>query len=315
MNRLQRLSAILIQLQSGHRVRAGDMAERFGVSLRTVYRDIQSLEATGVPVIGEAGSGYRLVDGYRLPPVHFTRGEIHALLTAQKLIEKQSDQGLDADFKAALFKIKAILRNPEKDLLSSLEENIEVLHNPYLPAPDRGNPFLPKLIQSISDKTRVYLDYTNRQDVKSSRRETEPIGLFYLLGKWHLVAYCHLRKDYRDFRLDRIRELGLTSKPFAKRHPTLKKYLSQLTREEKLNTIEIRMNKEDVHYLGEQKYYNGYVSERPDGDQVTLTFLTSSLTGFAHWYMMIGTRAEILKPEILKEQVHRMATELLKNIK
>jgi predicted DNA-binding transcriptional regulator YafY len=180
--------------------------------------------------------------------------------------------------------------------------------------PDPGNPFLPVLIKAISTRSRILLDYTNRNEIKSSRRETEPIGLFYLLGKWHLVAYCHLRKDYRDFRLDRIREVGLTSKPFAKRHPTLKKYLSQLTREEKLHTIEIRMNKQDVHHLGEQKYYNGYVSERQDGERVILTFLTASLQGFAHWYMMIGSHAEILMPQALKSMVGNMAADLLKKL-
>lgn len=290
------------------------MADRFRISLRTVYRDIQSLEATGVPVIGEAGSGYRLADGYRLPPVHFTDSEIHALITAQKLVEKHSDQGLEADFKSALFKIKALLRSPEKDHLSDLEENIEVLPNPYLPIPDRGHPFLPLLIRAISGKYRVLLDYITRNEIKSSRRETEPIGLFYLLGKWHLVAYCHLRKDYRDFRLDRIQAVLTTNKSFSKIHPTLKKYLSQLAKEEKLNTIEIRMNKQDVLYLGEQKYYNGYVSEKQEGDQVTMTFLTASLQGFAHWYMMIGSRAEILKPEALKSLVRAMAADLLEKM-
>lgn len=314
MNRLQRLSAILIQLQSGNRVRARDIAERFRISQRTVYRDIQSLEATGVPVIGEAGTGYRLVEGYRLPPVHFTTGEIHALITAQKLVEKQSDRGLDADYKSALFKIRALLRSTEKDQLSSLEENIEVLHNPYLPVPDPGNPFLPKLIQAISGKSRILLDYTTRNEVKSSRRETEPIGLFYVMGKWHLVAYCHLRKDYRDFRLDRIQAVCPTDKSFSKTHPTLKKYLSQLAKEEKLNTIEIRMNKQDARYLGEQKYYNGYVSDRQEGDQVIMTFLTASLNGFANWYMMIGPYAEILRPDALKSMVRTMATSLLKKI-
>ena len=95
MNRLDRISAILIQLQSRRVVKAADIADRFNISLRTVYRDIRSLEEAGIPLIGEAGVGYSLADGYRLPPVMFTREEATAFLTAEKFIEKlpNTDRG------------------------------------------------------------------------------------------------------------------------------------------------------------------------------------------------------------------------------
>jgi predicted DNA-binding transcriptional regulator YafY len=87
MNRIDRISAILIQLQTRRVVKASDIAERFNISLRTVYRDVRSLEEAGVPIIGEAGVGYSLVDGYRLPPIMFTREEATAFLTAEKFVE------------------------------------------------------------------------------------------------------------------------------------------------------------------------------------------------------------------------------------
>ncbi len=133
MNRLQRLSSILIQLQSGSWVRSQDIAQRFKISARTVYRDIQSLGESGVPILGEAGYGYRLVEGYKLPPVSFSLQEASALITAEKLIEKQTDHGLEQDYKSALFKIKAVLHKSDKEYLAALEDNIQVLHNPYLP--------------------------------------------------------------------------------------------------------------------------------------------------------------------------------------
>jgi predicted DNA-binding transcriptional regulator YafY len=91
MNRIDRISAILIQLQSRRVVKAGDIAERFNISLRTVYRDIKTLEEAGIPLIGEAGVGYSIMDGYRLPPVMFTREEATAFLTAEKFVEKLTD--------------------------------------------------------------------------------------------------------------------------------------------------------------------------------------------------------------------------------
>lgn len=91
MNRIDRLAAILIQLQSRPLVKAQDLATKFSISLRTVYRDIRALDEGGVPVIGEAGSGYRLMEGYKLPPVMFNQDEASALLTAAKLMQSMSD--------------------------------------------------------------------------------------------------------------------------------------------------------------------------------------------------------------------------------
>ena len=111
MNRIDRLAAILIQLQSRSLVKAQDIATKFSISLRTVYRDVKALEEAGVPVIGEAGSGYRLMEGYKLPPVMFNMDEATALLTASKLVQSKTDAGISKHYTAALDKIRAILRH------------------------------------------------------------------------------------------------------------------------------------------------------------------------------------------------------------
>src|SRR4051794_36196238 len=110
MNRIDRLAAIVIQLQSKRLVKAQDIADKFSISLRTVYRDINALEEAGVPIIGEAGIGYRLMEGYKLPPVMFDRNETSALLTAAKLMQSMSDEDSSRHYIAALDKIKAVLR-------------------------------------------------------------------------------------------------------------------------------------------------------------------------------------------------------------
>src|ERR1700760_1842796 len=127
MNRIDRISAILIQLQSRRVVKAADIAERFNISLRTVYRDVKTLEEAGIPLIGEAGVGYSIMDGYRLPPVMFTREEATAFLTAEKFMEKLTDVSTMTYHKSAMYKIRAILRTAEKDLLEDIDNSIEVL--------------------------------------------------------------------------------------------------------------------------------------------------------------------------------------------
>jgi len=133
MNRLDRLTAILIQLQAKKVVKAQDIAERFAISLRTVYRDVRTLEEAGVPIIGEAGVGYSLMDGYRLPPVMFTTEEATAFLTAEKFIQKFTDASTVKNYTSAMYKIRSVLRTPEKDLLENMDGYIEVFrqHSPY----------------------------------------------------------------------------------------------------------------------------------------------------------------------------------------
>src|SRR5688572_29301370 len=105
MNRIDRLHAILTHLQSKKKVTAQDIADRFNISLRTVYRDVKALEESGVPVIGEAGIGYSVMEGYRLPPVMFTQEEASALIMGAKLAEKFTDHSVRKHFDAALYKI------------------------------------------------------------------------------------------------------------------------------------------------------------------------------------------------------------------
>lgn len=127
MNRIDRLAAIVIQLQSRRLVKAQDIADKFLISLRTVYRDISALHEAGVPVNGEAGIGYRLMEGYKLPPVMFNADEASALLTASKLMESMSDESSSKHYTTALDKIKAVLKMAEKDHLEEIDDHIAVI--------------------------------------------------------------------------------------------------------------------------------------------------------------------------------------------
>src|ERR1700752_1319157 len=152
MNRIDRVTAILIQLQSRRVVKAQDIAERFDISLRTVYRDVATLQEAGVPIVGEAGVGYSIMDGYRLPPVMFTKEEAMAFLTAEKLVEKLTDSSTKESYLSAMYKVKAVLRSAEKEYLENINGHIEVIGNPYLPKDiNTANP-LQSILKSISEK-------------------------------------------------------------------------------------------------------------------------------------------------------------------
>jgi predicted DNA-binding transcriptional regulator YafY len=315
VNRIDRVTAILIQLQSKRVVKAQEIADRFTISLRTVYRDIKTLEEAGIPVIGEAGIGYSIMEGYRLPPVMFTREEATAFLTAEKLVEKLTDASTREMYQAAMFKIKSVLRLTERDHLENMEQHIEVVDNPYFSKHKNETAYLQNILKAVSEKSVINIDYFAEHSQEKSNRNIEPIGIFFMGRYWYLIAWCTLRKDYRTFRVDHIKYLSITAIRFEKEHPSLKSFLSKVSKEKELHTIIIRIEKDAVKYLGEQKFYNGFVSQKDLGDMIEMTFLTQSLEGFARWYMLFGECAEIVTPKKLIDTVKKNLLTLSQKLK
>lgn len=305
MNRIDRVTAMLIQLQSKRVVKAQEMADRFGISLRTVYRDVKTLEEAGIPVIGEAGIGYSIMEGYRLPPVMFTQEEATALLTAEKLVEKLTDASTRQVYQAAMFKIKSVLRLTERDHIENLEQHIEVIDNPYFSHHQTDSSYLQQILKAIAAKWVINIDYFAEHSQEKTNRNVECVGIFFMGRYWYLIGWCCLRNDYRTFRIDHIRYLSITAIGFNKAHPTLQSFLSKVSKEKELSTIVIWIEKSVIGYLGEQKYYNGYVSQKDLGDQVEMTFLTCSLKGFARWYLLYAEWATIQSPKELTRIVQK----------
>jgi predicted DNA-binding transcriptional regulator YafY len=314
MNRIDRLSAILIQLQSKRVVKAQEIADRFEISLRTVYRDVRSLEEAGVPVVGEAGVGYWLMEGYRLPPVMFTKEEATAFLMAEKLITKLTDNTTDQHFKSAMYKVKAVLKTTEKDFLEDIDERIEVIGHPSNIETKPNKDILQVILKSISEKRILNLQYFSRNQEQQTERRIEPIGICYINTHWHLIAFCQLRNDYRDFRIDRIIELLPTSKLFrGNAHPSLQNYLKQIETQENLISIKILVHKSMLSFIQEQKYYYGFVNqEEVDNERFALYFLVSSLEAFVRWMLMFSEYVEIISPDELRTKLRGLIENLHK---
>ena len=310
MNRIDRLHAILTHLQSKKKVTAQEMADRFNISLRTVYRDVKALDESGVPVIGEAGTGYTIMEGYRLPPVMFTQEEASALLLGAKLAEQFTDGSVKRHFHAALFKIKAVLRSPDKEYVDSLTEHIEILTR-YSPDNDSPQQYLSLLQQAVVGKKIVQLHYRSNMKEEVTRRRVEPIGLLHYGSAWHLIGWCHLRTDYRDFRLTRMLGLTLEDATFdPAAHPSIKEYIETLRASADLQEAIVLVDKRIVKFLQEQKYLNGFVSEEDLGDCVRMKFLTSSFPYFARWLLMYTDAIRVDSPELLKSELKTLSEKL-----
>jgi predicted DNA-binding transcriptional regulator YafY len=203
MNRIDRLNAILIHIQGKPKVRLEELEDRFDVSRRTIFRDIRSLLEAGVPIGGDAGEGYFIVDGYHLPPVVFNKEEASALLLGEKFIEINADQQTIDLFREAMYKVKAVLRYSDKEFLEMLEQKISIRphsHEEHLP-----NAHLMEIQQAIATNHVLRIEYHANYSDAITKREVEPLGMVFYSNRWHLIAHCRLRDDLRDFRADRIR--------------------------------------------------------------------------------------------------------------
>ncbi len=212
MNRIDRLFGILTLLQSKKYVSAEKIAEKFNISVRTVYRDVKALSEQGIPVDFEPHKGYFITQGFFLPPVAFTSDEANALLLIESIVNGFTDRSIQKHYATALNKVKNVLPNTQKESLELLNNNIKS----QLPDCFKNDfDYLSTLQQIISIKKIIVLEYTNNKS-EISKREVEPIGLIFYAMSWHLIAWCHKRNDYRDFKVARIMKITNTEIPFTK---------------------------------------------------------------------------------------------------
>jgi predicted DNA-binding transcriptional regulator YafY len=198
MRRADRLFRITQALRCDRWVTARSLASLLEVSERTIYRDIQDLTLSGIPVVAEAGLGYRLMKGFRLPPLMFDEEELEALLLGVRMVSVWSEPTLAKAAERAVARIEAVL--PER-LLPELART-EMLVPPSGPD-DCVSEALQLLRQAVRNQRKVKFRY-QRGDGKKSVRTVRPLGLAYWGRTWTLVAWCELRDDFRHFRLDRM---------------------------------------------------------------------------------------------------------------
>ena len=310
MNRIDRLTAILIHLQTKRVVRAEEIARRFRISERTVYRDVKALMEAGVPIGSEAGKGYFIVDGFHLPPIMFSQDEAGALLLAGKLVDKMADKSVRAAFESALYKIKSVLHEAEKDHLESLDSHIEILlRSKYEPRDEAKFPddFLIKIQQAISKRQVLKLDYSDAGN-KATAREVEPVGIYYYSLSWHLIGWCRLRKSFRDFRSDRISALTNTGEVFKARsvHSMDEYFQSVIQTNKNLTRVVVVFEKSALR--GNPIY--GSVKQIDLGDQVRVEFMMDNLDYIAHWLLTFGTSATVESPDNLRQMMANITQNL-----
>jgi predicted DNA-binding transcriptional regulator YafY len=231
MNRIDRLMGIITQMQVKKHLTVPQIATHFCISERTVFRDLKAIGELGIPIFFEPDKGYSVGNGFFLPPISLTIEEANALSLAEPLIVRFADKSIKTHFDSALIKIKMVLGRTQQEKMTVTQAAaahfIPDHYTHLMPSTD----YLMPLQNAIINKNVVHIAYLNANDYPTERT-IEPIGLTFYSLAWHLVAWCHLKNDYRDFRINRIQSLKVSIEPFRKTdHINLNDYLRQIQQE------------------------------------------------------------------------------------
>jgi predicted DNA-binding transcriptional regulator YafY len=223
MSQLSRLISILTLLKSKRLLTATELADKYGVSVRTIYRDVRKLEEAGVPVISIEGRGYSLMDGYSVAPVQFSEKQANALVTAQHLVHQTKDESFKEDFDEALTKIKSVFRSSVQEKTERLSDKIFVFNPQYESISSNA---LSEIQLAITNFSFLEISYSKVHTHEDSFRKIEPCAMYSTENKWILIAWCHLRNDYRAFRIDRIQHFKVLQETFEDRKFNLQDYFN-----------------------------------------------------------------------------------------
>jgi predicted DNA-binding transcriptional regulator YafY len=302
VNRTDRLMAILLELQAARAaVRAEDLAQHFEVSVRTMYRDLEALSETGVPLIATPGQGYRLMEGYFLPPLAFTATEAALLALGGEFLKNRVEPELKAAAETALRKLESVLPADRRAAVARWQH--EVIFPTRRGADD---PRLARLRQAIQERRVVRLVYHAFRRAASESREVEPVSLIYLAEHWQLAGYCRLRNGLRMFRLDRIDRFSLLSEQF-----TLdERHVIPATHEDwkaAAPAARVRFHPTVERWVRERQPFT-FLREELDQLGPVMVYAIRHEDDLARWLLSWGASAEVLSPTTLRA---RLAAEAL----
>jgi predicted DNA-binding transcriptional regulator YafY len=309
MNRIDRMLAIVLELQAKKQLRAEDLAATFEVSKRTIYRDVMALAESGVPVVSIPGQGYSLDEGYFLPPLTFKADEAIMLLLGADVAAQHFDDQYRSAAQSARHKIVTVLPESLRREVGYLESSIQfiVTHGPS--ALETLQLLRRAIIQCRTVRFRYHTRYRDETSNTISPRDADPYALVHIGGAWMLTAYCHTRREIRHFRLDRMEEVTLLNQVFMR--PADFK-IQRSSEDDRTVVAHVLFDHETAPRIKEApSSFQVAQEDHPDGLLVTLTVRHPS--DILNWLLSWGSHARVLEPESLCEMLAREAQGMLQN--
>ncbi|WP_242242255.1 YafY family protein [Bacillus cereus group sp. BfR-BA-01309] len=312
MNRTDRLLAILIELQRRQTVTAQSLAEKFETSIRTIYRDMDALSESGVPLFATPGQGYSLMDGYFLPPIQLTSEEAVTLLLGGDYIEKTFTSSFSVHAKSAKEKLEVVLPTDQQKKARELRGTFRFLSPIFSHKQSEQENLEKQLIllqESIQKEQAISFSYRKPRETTKIKRTVHPYGLVNISGIWYVVAHCLLREQIRNFRLDRMEELQREQEFFTKPEDfSLQEYQPESNR---TVMIHLLFPAHIAHKIIESRYF--FIDSYEHRDNGFHVFLKSrNIDEVFQWVLSWGSQVQVLEPNVLSEKIRDEAKKMLK---
>jgi len=305
MNRTDRLLAIVLELQAKGWQRAEDLAQTFEISKRTIYRDMQALSESGVPVIASPGQGFTLMEGYFLPPLSLTTDEAISLVLGSDWVMQTFDADYQQAASTAFNKIIAILPARMRSEVDDLQQSLR-----FIALNQFSNPALIRQVRrAVVQKQQIHFTYHARSaDGTPTERTIDPYGLVWVNQRWILMAYCHMRQASRNFRLDRIEDLSFTGRTFER---PANFRMEDSDPAERQQVVKVLFKPEVARWVQEQPHYFQTRAEmRPDG--LLIEFHVRHENEIFQWVLGWGANATVIEPESLQMRIIEESKRILK---
>lgn len=309
MNRIDRMLAIVLELQAKKQLRAEDLAAVFEVSKRTIYRDIMALAESGVPIVALPGQGYSLVEGYFLPPLTFNTDEAIMLLLGTDCAAQHFDAQYHSAAQSANHKILTVLPASLRREVEYLESSIQfvVINGPS--KPETLQLLRRAILQHRTVRFRYHTRYRDDQSNTTGHRDADPYALIHIGGTWMLTSYCHVRREIRHFRLDRMEEVAILNRGFTR--PSDFK-IQHSNEEDRTVVVRVLFDDETAPRIKETPSLFQVAQEaHPEGLLVTLTVRQPG--DILNWLLSWGSHVRVLAPESLCDLLTREAEGILRN--
>jgi predicted DNA-binding transcriptional regulator YafY len=309
----RRMKLILMLQESKKRLTVDELADTFGVSRRTIFRDFNVLSEINVPVTWDQYSGYGVMDGYKIPPLMFTSRELATIMVGLNFVKSQVDKMLVDDAKGVEVKIKNVLPDDLKNFMNSLDNRTVV--DPFLhfghEKKKGGNWYL--ISSAISQKKSLEFSYQSKGDKKTSDRKIDPYLLVFYRDHWNVIGFSHKREAFRNFVLDRMKNVSITNNVFVPNENINNESLI-FGSNESGEMIEVHIDKSiDRAFkanLPTKIFKHDHVSDKI----IKASFRFDNLDYLNEWLLQFGDKATVIRPKKLKEKRRVLLQSMLENM-
>jgi len=303
-----RLITLIMLLQHQPNQKAAELAEKLGVSVRTLHRYISMLDEMGIPVYTERGpyGGFSLMRGYKLPPLVFTPEEAVAIYLGTSLVSQMWGKLYQEPAYGALAKLDNVLPDEQRGEIAWAQRAL-VARDLHQADPTTFSPLLEKLRRAARQHRQVHMSYQGGADTEPIERQVNPYAMVYRSGWWYLVGFCQLREALRIFRVDRIQQLELLSQPFQMPEDfDVHAYLDEMFKDQPLVRAHLRFSPQAAHIARTSLTDWESCQENSDGS-VDVVMVASDLNWLASLVLSFSTWVKVLDPPELRVLVREWA--------